>query len=323
MPTQDYLKRFGTIALFDPEEGVTVREPLARGPGWWAGAPGVFYDEDSRQFYLVYRLRKPRELGRGVEVRLAASQDGVTYEDFWRLEKTELNSPSIERCSIFKGLDGKWRLYLSYVDPADDRWRTDVLEAEAPDGFRAENRHKVFTADDIGGEGVKDPVVFVVGRLYYLLLSYAQRVPVAPEDEARKHATADIFNTGLTISSSGLAVSTDGINFTWLGDIAPPRTGWDDYCLRLGAVVYTPPVFTVFYDGSASVAENYEEKCGLAQTFDLQHYRKVSRDGPILTSPQGSGSLRYLDVVRVDERLYYYYEYACADGSHELRVNVV
>lgn len=43
--------------------------------------------------------------------------------------------------------------------------------------------------------------------------------------------------------------------------------------------------------------------------------------GPILVSPHGSGSLRYMDAVPFEDRILYYYEYARPDGSHELRVN--
>lgn len=40
-------------------------------------------------------------------------------------------------------------------------------------------------------------------------------------------------------------------------------------------------------------------------------------------APHGSGSLRYLDAVVRDDAIYYYYEYARPDGSHELRMNRV
>jgi hypothetical protein len=88
-------------------------------------------------------------------------------------------------------------------------------------------------------------------------------------------------------------------------------------------VLYIPPVFNVFYDGSASVGENYEERTGLAITFDLMNYQHVTDSAPLLVSPHASGSLRYMDVVRLGEDIYYYYEYARPDGSHELRVNKV
>ena len=38
---------------------------------------------------------------------------------------------------------------------------------------------------------------------------------------------------------------------------------------------------------------------------------------------RGSGSLRYVDVLPVGHELFYYYEMARADGSHDLCVSVV
>ena len=40
-------------------------------------------------------------------------------------------------------------------------------------------------------------------------------------------------------------------------------------------------------------------------------------------SPHASGSLRYIDAVRLREDIYCYYEYARPDGSRELRMNKV
>jgi len=78
-----------------------------------------------------------------------------------------------------------------------------------------------------------------------------------------------------------------------------------------------------FYDGSSSVAENYEEKTGIAVTFDLKTYYSLSAGGASLISPNGTGSLRYVDVLAVGHELFYYYEIARPDGSHDLRVSVV
>lgn len=57
------------------------------------------------------------------------------------------------------------------------------------------------------------------------------------------------------------------------------------------------------------------------QTQDLKHYKRLTEDGPILVSPHASGALRYMDVVDMGDELFYYYEYTCADGSHELRLS--
>jgi len=316
----------GVPPLFDPAAGQTILEPTGTGPGYWVGAPSVLRDAESSRFYLYYRVRVPRELGRGIECRIAQSADGIRFQTIWSVRKTEFPTESMERACLVKALDGSgWFLYLSYVDPQDGRWRIDVAHARHPGEFRLAERRTVLTAGDVGVEGVKDPYVLALGRLYYMFISYATS-PGPPYSPQELHATADIFATGKTTSNTGLAVSGDGWAWRWLGDVFSPRAGedaWDAYAARIGAIVYLPPVFTAFYDGSASVAENYEERTGLAVSLDLRHFQRVSWDGPALVSPHASGSLRYLDVVQLPDELRYYYEYARPDGSHELRLSRV
>jgi len=333
-------KVYGSVPLFDPSEGIPVRAPLQDGAGWWAGAPGATFDAASNTFYLVYRQRQPRELGRGVECRIAASDNGIAFQDIWALPKTSLAALSLERCSLMRGLDGRWRLYIGYVSEEDRRWRIGMYEANEPDQFHRSSLQTILTADDIGAEGVKDPNVFLIGRMYYMLTSYAVGFgALTPADEQRKHSSGDIYNTGLIASRTGAAISGDGKHFQWLGDVSPrdalsatsldasgsSSTGkWDAYCQRIGSLL---PLDTggwlAFYDGGASVAQNYEETTGLATTFDLRTYYSLSPESATLRSPDGSGSLRYIDVLPVGHELFYYYELARPDGSHELRVSVV
>lgn len=329
-------KQFGAVPLFDPKEGLVVRAPQQRGKGWWMGAPSAAFDPATDTFYLVYRVRRPAELGRGVECRIAASSNGVTFEDIWAISKDSLDALSVERGSLIQALDGRWLLYLSYASAADGRWYVGWIEADAPENFEASHVSPLFSPDDLACEGVKDPCAFLIGRMIYLLLSYAVPLPnLTEEQKAMRHATGDIYNTGLTESRSAAAISGDGRLFQWLGDVSPQQATlppanlekgrqWDGYCRRLGSLLpLEEGGFLAFYDGSTSVEENYEEQTGLAITFDLQHYRSLSPHGPVLRSPYGSGSLRYIDVLPVGNELFYYYEMACADGSHELRVSVV
>lgn len=314
----------GIAPLFDPEKGVTVLEPLGTGSGYWVGAPGVIYDDEKNRFYLYYRLRIPKP-GRGIECRIAESEDGLHFTDIWSAKKEQFPTSSMERASLTRCLDGLYRLYVSYVDPIDNKWRTDMMEAKSPSEFDISSRKKVFTASDVGAEGVKDPYVVIIGRLYYMFLSYAP-TPTGIDENLRQemHATADVYNTGLTRSHSALAISPDGVNFKWLGDVmSPGSSGWDSYATRICSVVYTPPVFTVFYDGSADVSENYEERTGLAISWDLRRFEKITGNGPILVSPHARGTLRYMDVIQFEDEIFYYYEYARRDGSHELRLNRV
>ncbi len=316
-------RRLGAVApLFDPLAGHVVREPRGSGGGYWVGAPGAFHDPATGLFYLTYRIRDPRPVRGGI-TRLAVSPDGYHFEDVFECRKEQLDCASIERCAILKGLDGVWRWYVSYVDPATDQWRIDVVAADRPEALDVTRRTKVFEAAELGLEGIKDPYLIVIGRLYYLIASIGLSIEVDPAQAAAKHATGDVFNTGLTISSTGLAVSADGANFRWLGVTDTPRSPWDGYCFRVNSVLWTPPTFTAFYDGSASVEENYEEKCGLAQSFDLRAWDRVSVDGPLITVPHGSTSVRYVDALPVGDAVYCYYEMVRPDGAHELRVHVV
>ncbi len=316
-------RRLGaTPPLFTPETGQLVRAPEGAGPGWWAGAPGVFHDADTGRFYLTYRLRGPRPQ-RGWVTRIAVSADGRQFTDLNECRKEQLDSLSIERCALLRGADGRWHWYLSFVDPQTNQWRIDRVEADRPELLDPAQRQPLYTAADLPDlEGIKDPYLFQVGRLTYLLASVALTVEVTTAERASQHATGDVFNTGLTVSGSGLAVSHDARHFRWLGVIDPERGQWDRYCLRMNSVLWTPPVFTAWYDGSAAVEENYEERCGLAQSLDLEHWQRVSVEGPIITVPHASGSVRYVDCLTVDGRTWFYYEMARPDGAHELRVSV-
>lgn len=317
-------KHFACPPLFDPEQGVTVREPLGEGPGWWAGAPSCIFDPIDGKFYLYYRYRKPRELGRGVDCRIAASDDGLAFEDVWNATKEQVNTQSMEKSAIVRGPDSRWMLYLSFVD-TDGRWCIELCQSDTIDGFDPSQRTPILDADTCNAEGVKDPCVYNIGGLYCMIVSYAP-TPAALTDEVRgvMHATGDVYNTGATKSHTGLAISEDAISWEWVGDIlSPPDEGWDQYCTRIGSILYMPPVFIGFYDGSASVEENYEEKAGMCLSADLRCWERITKSGPFVLSPHAQRTIRYIEVVQREEALYYYYEYTRPDGSHELRANRV
>lgn len=297
-----------------------VRDPAGAGPGHWAGAPGVFYDREERSFYLTYRLRRPRgvEPDRGGEARIARSTDSRHFEDLWSVTKDQYGSASIERSAIRKGRDGDWRYFTSFVDPADGRWCVSVLKHSDPGRLDPSTARSLFTAGRLGLEGVKDPWIFEEAGAYYMLLSVA--IP-NPRTREESHATLDIFNTGDCISATGLARSSDLDSWEWLGVVfAPPSSGWDAYCRRINSVVRHEGRYLAFYDGSASHLENYEEKTGLANSKDLRSWDTLTGRGPTLVSPDGSGSLRYLDAIATEDGVRAFFECARADGAHDLRV---
>ncbi len=273
-----------------------------------------------RMAYLP-RRRRPRGLGeeRGYACFLAESKDGVAFTDIWSIKKSQLNSSSMERFCVQKSPLGTYLLYISYVDPADNRWRIDVIEADRPENFDPEQRKTVFTAASTQTEAVKDPYVFKIGPIYYMLISYAKKLENASQYE-QAHSTADIYTTGLSQAPTALALSLDGINFTWSGEILPVGQGWDRYQSRLNSVVKLDDIFLGFYDGSASEQENYEERCGLAVSFDLKNWDKLTPDRPWVVSPHASGSLRYVQAIRAGQELWLYYEYTRSNAAHELRL---
>jgi len=297
-----------------------IREPVAGGQGYWAGAPGVFYARHEKAFYLTYRIRRPRGVApdRGGEARIARSTDLEHFEDVWSVTKDAYHSASIERSAIHLGGDGVWRYFTSFVNPADGRWCVSMLKHSDVSRLVPPSAQRLFTGAPLGLEGVKDPWIFGEAGVYYMLLSVATATP-RTRDES--HATLDIFNTGECVSATGLARSPDLDTWEWLGVVfAPSASGWDAYCRRINSIVRHSGQYVGMYDGSASHLENYEEKTGLAVSNDLQSWETLTARGPVLTSPHASGSLRYLDAVAVDDAVWAFYECARSDGAHDLRV---
>jgi hypothetical protein len=176
----------------------------------------------------------------------------------------------------------------------------------------------LFKAAPLGLEGVKDPWILEHQGTFHMFLSVA--VPT-PRTGAQSHATLDIFNTGECVSATALATSTDLETWQWQGVVfAPGATGWDRYCRRLNSVLAMGGKFFCFYDGSAGHEQNYEERTGLATSEDLRHWQCLTPQAPRLTSPHGSGSLRYLDAQTHAGDACLFYEFARPDGSHDLRL---
>lgn len=327
---QDYASRnaarkwLGMVPLFDPKDGWVVKEPPGNGPGNWAGAPSAIYDDEKGRFYLSYRLRRPLAEGRGYETRVAESKDGRDFKDIWVGHKEEFNSPSIERSALVKTPEGRYRLYVSYVAEKDNRWQIDMLEADTPSEFNPARRMVVLHPDDVDSEGVKDPVILIIGGMYYMYVPYGPKSSVTPGSTAEDlHGTGNVFTTGRILHPTGLAISNDGIHFQWKEDVIRPGTTWDRNVARLSCVVYVPPVFTAFYDGRTTSGDVYEDRIGVAVGLTPYRFESLSRNGPVLSSPYGTRALRYLDIVPVGSKYYYFYEMAREDGAHELRASVV
>ena len=307
---------FAPLPGFDPASGTPVMAPERNESGYWVGCPTILHD--GRQFWLTYRRRRPRgvEAERGWLCAVAVSQDGIRFEDVWQVHKDALSTTSMERFCLFRR-SGGFQLFLSYVDPQDNRWRIDMVEAEEPARFEIGRAVPVLSAASTGTEGVKDPYVMQIGPVTYLFASFAEARAGLSSDA---HETADIYNVGATTHPTGLATSLDGRSFRWQGSVLEVGESWDRYQARLNSIVPVPGGFVGFYDGSASHHENYEERCGIAVSNDLFRWRRLSVDQPWIVSSQGTGSVRYVDAMLLDGEWWIYYEMSRADGAHELRL---
>jgi hypothetical protein len=304
----------------DLQNGQLIRLPVGNEPGYWAGAPGVCYDPDEQAWYLTYRIRRPRGVApdRGGEARIARSTDWQNWQDVWSITKDRFESVSIERCALRRGSDGIWRYFVSYVDPADGRWCVSVIKAGEVQKLSAYNVEHVFKAKALGLEGIKDPWIMEGRGMFYMLLSVALPTPATND---ASHASLDIFNTGECLSATALAQARDLDHWEWVGVVfAPDSSGWDRYCRRINSVIPKDGRFYAFYDGSASVAENYEERTGWAVSPDLRQWQSLTPDAPVLISPHASGSLRYVDVQVSSDKFGLFYEFARPDGAHDLRL---
>lgn len=314
-------KIFVRLPYFDPLKGTTVREPEGSGKGYWVGAPSALFSETNNKFYIAYRVRAPPSLskGRGRACEIAESEDGIKFATICRVTAESLNTKSIEKSALF--CEGNtFSLYISYVDPDTSKWRIDLIRSSDPSKFDPEERIPVLDAGNLLSEGVKDPCIFKLAGKYYMMASYIPNYERIPDSEL--HKIADASAIGLAQVYTVLLSSDDGVHFRKEHDILQPGSNWDRLSTVGTTVMYSSPMFVIFFDGRRDASDSYEGKAGLAITRDFVSVKKLDIFGPRFRSPYASGSLRYVDAVQLDDKAFYYYEFAREDGSHELRVNV-
>ena len=274
------------------------------GPGNWTGAAAALLSDGV--MHLAYRVRRPVEQGRGVDVVVARSEDQVTFEPVVTISKDLVGAASLERPALARGPDGSWRLYLSCATPGTKHWRVELLEADGLEALPAARPRLVLPGD--AGTAVKDPVIIRRGSAWEMWAC------IHPLDDPE--ATDRMWTSH--------AVSPDGLEWRWEGIALRPRaSGWDSRGTRVTAVWRRGGAWMALYDGRASAAENFEERTGLA-TGTSQVGLTATGEGPVAASPHGAGGLRYVSLVPLAFGGYrLYYEATREDGAHELRTELV
>ena len=249
------------------------------GPGNWAGAPAALLSDGV--MHLAYRVRRPVEQGRGVDVVVARSEDQVTFEPVVAISK-DLVGGGIAGASGPgpRTPDGRWRLYLSCATPGTKHWRVELLEAAGLEALPAARPRLVLPGD--ARTAVKDPVIIRRGSAWEMWAC------IHPLDDPE--ATDRMWTSH--------AVSPDGLEWRWEGIALRPRglRGWDARGTRVSAVWRRGGAWMALYDGRASAAENFEERTGLA-TGTSPVGLTATGEGPVAASPHGRGGLRYVSLV--------------------------
>lgn len=286
-----------------PDDAVVVISAPGAGLGYWAGGPSAVAADGG--IYLAYRLRRPIGHGRGYANAIAFSRDGVTFEPVAQIGKDEMDCESLERPELVRLPDGRWRIYLSCATTGTKHWRVEAIDAAHPGEFDPRHREVVIPGDLVK-RAVKDPVITCADGQWHM---WATVHPLADPGETDQMTTE-------------YATSEDGLGWAWQGTALAGRPGeWDSRGARATAVRSGENGFTIFYDGRASAAENYEERTGVATGTDPAALMATSRPGagPAASSPYHGGGLRYLDIVDLPGgRSRIYYELTQADGSHAL-----
>lgn len=296
-----------TWALPDLADCDLVVAPPQGGPGAWAGGPSAVVHEGTT--YLAYRLRRPLGEGRGFCNVIAASEDGVRFETVAVVPRERFDADSLERPSLVRTPEGRWRLYVSCATPGTKHWRVDLLEAASLEDLPTAAAATVLPGTDL--EAVKDPVVLHDGGQWHL---WASVHPLERWDDADRMSTH-------------YATSADGVQWAWHGAVLSGRPGeWDARGVRVSSVHADGDRLLATYDGRATAEQNWEELTGLATAERGADGAfgplTPTGDGPF-RSPHALGGLRYLSrVPHPGGGTRWYLEVAREDGAHELRTGV-
>jgi len=203
-------------------------------PGSWCGAGKLWIDVEDGEYWLTSRPREG-ELKRGYAFEIYRSKDGENYSLVSWMTKEELSEisgvtvHSIEGQQLLRDpLTGQYFLYLS-VDVAEEniagrsdktyesRWETYLMTADDPAGPWKGEGFVLRTDMDYDSGEARDSTIDIVDGRYICLY------------KARK--------AGTSITHMALALSSDGKNWTKLGELKIDGAPQPDYLLLYGSIL--------------------------------------------------------------------------------------
>ncbi len=287
-----------STALTHSADSVVIPVP-GIGPGNEAGAPSVTFDNGI--FWLVHRLRHPTDDGRGYANVLARSEDGLHFQTVGTISADDFGAASLGRPALVR-TDTGWRLYVSCATPHSSHWWVAAIDADRPADLPQGRRTVVLAGNP--DAAWKDPVVHYRDGVWQMW--------------ACKHLL-DMGDDYADRMQSWYFTSQDGLVWEPIGPVLLPTAAtWDRRGVRITNVLRDGAKWIAHYDGRAGAAEDRHERTGVALGT------KPSEMGALGVPLERRGRpFRYLSIAELPGRLHLFYEAGNADGSHDVRTQVL
>ena len=270
--------------LFSPSENTELLAPEVDEEGYWVGGPSPFYDEETDEVYVYYRLRDPYR--RGWKAVIAVLKDGE-LEEVASFYSEELSAHSLEGGALNRE-DGEYVLYISYHEKSSGLWKIDKFTANKIESLKSENSEEL----DISSEKahMKDPVIH--------------------DGELIVHTASKNFfsHSNVRVKERGNKLVTEDINFK------RDKAGG-----RVTSILEKDEEEFYFYDWIPSIIFTGEEKSRIGKMTD-DGIEALNHD-TVMSSEHGTQSLRYVKPVKVDDEIWFFYEKSMPGKGHALALD--
>ena len=295
----------------------TIVEPDKNETNWWAGAPSVVYDENTKEFWLAVRMRtgEGKRGSRGYEIRIMKSKNGVNFNVVRKIHRDEMSVSVFERPALILTKDGKFSLYgCSSFLGQWAIWKLD--EVDDPLSFDTDSL-KVVLHPPLNNtlsaalHGYKDPfIIFYQNQWHMTVIGEAHKMAARPYH----------------------FVSKDGINWTsWHSDFINETpatffqaTGWHNWATRPACLIPAKIGIFLIYEGSNLNWHDavYNLATGMAYSPDMIHWYDLTPDKPLIksTTPGNFHTWRYSHWLSIEDEMYVYWEGARPNDTFATRM---